>query len=268
MDAPPEVPPIRHVAVLTLRSARCRWARLPFFVRVLQKLAVESEAVVLELMAARAEFGGHEGRGPRGAAMRQARLRRRRMHRPLAARRAEALVLPDMAGGTDDSLAVQGGVEDRAILGLLLGQRRVARQAEARRFRIGTPQLRKLSGHTRPHALRVMRRPPVRELGGMAGAAALRGQRRLERSEASEWDTLRRDRSPPVAAQEFLDGDPLERGGRPIAGSGKTPEQDEDDRDRQRRSHPRKHARTQQSTLSLYSRRAHCHRGFEVAVWE
>src|SRR5262249_59692848 len=142
--------------------------------------------------ATRAELGGYEGGRPRSAAMRQARLRRRRLGRPLAARRAEAPVLPDMAGGADDALAVQARVEDGAVLGLLLGQWRMAGQAEARRFRIGTPQLSKLAGHARPHALRVMRRPPVRELCGMAGAATPRRQRRLERGEASGWDTLRR----------------------------------------------------------------------------
>jgi len=66
----------------------------------------------------------------------------------------------------------------------------------------------------------------------MVGAAALRRRRRLERGEASGWDTLRRDRSPPVAAQEFLDGDPFEEGARRIAGSGTTHHQDENDRDR------------------------------------
>ncbi len=97
-----------------------------------------------------------------------------------AARRTEALMLAHMACRADDALALQACVKDGPVFRLLLGEWRVTRQAEPRRFRIGPPKPFQLARHPRSHALHVKRRPPVRELRGMAGAAALGRERGLE----------------------------------------------------------------------------------------
>src|SRR5215471_13655440 len=102
-----------------------------------------------------------------------------------------------MACRADDSLAHEPSVEDRAPLGLLLRERGVARQAEARGLRIALPEILQLARHPRPHARRMQCRPPVSVLRGVTGAATLRREGRLEGGEAGGRSALWSDRPLP-----------------------------------------------------------------------
>jgi hypothetical protein len=85
-------------------------------------------------------------------------------------------MLADVAGGTDEPLTLQRGVEDRAVLGLLLGKRGVAREAQPGRLGVRPPQVGQLAGYAGPHAPGVKTGLPLRELRGVARSAAFRGE--------------------------------------------------------------------------------------------
>ena len=193
---------------------------------------------MFELVAARAELGGEERRSPRRAGVWKARSWRGALRGQLATWRPEPPVLSDMAGGAHEALSLQRGVVDGAALGLLLGQWRVARQTQARRFRIAPPELVELARDPWPHALRVQGRPPVRELGRMACAAAL--ERGFEWRETGGWGALCRERPPPMAAEKVMDGASVEGDTCRVAGNGNTREQNEGGGG-QRRPQRRKH---------------------------
>src|SRR5262249_53857651 len=111
-------------------------------------------------------------------------------------------MLADVTGRANDPLAHEPCVEDLAAFGMLLRERGVAGQAEARGLRIALPEILQLARHPRPHARRVMCRPPIGVLCGVTAAATRGRERRLEGREVRRRSALWRDRPLPVAAEK------------------------------------------------------------------
>ena len=212
VDPTPEMAAVRHVAVLALHARGREAAGLPFFVGVLERLAVQRVAIGPELVAGAAERRGEIRGRARHPLVRQARARRRAGERAVAPWRTEALVAAHVTRRARDTARVQRRVEGR-IIGEgarherhLLGEGRVAILATESRRRVVQAQLGELARHTWSHRRRVDARAPVGELRGMAGAARLGRERRLERREARGRRSLRAERRAPVAGDERLDG--------------------------------------------------------------
>ena len=201
------------MAVLALNALARETARLPLAIRVLEGLAVQRGPVGAELVTAAAERRRQE-RGRAGdAAVRKRLARRRARQRAVAAWRTEALMGAHVAACAGQALAmkrsVEGGIGNEATVvereGRLFGQRRVTAETAERGGGIALEHLDELAGDAGPRRRRVPARAPVRILRGMAGAARLRPERRLDRREAGGRRALRLERRAPVATHELLD---------------------------------------------------------------
>ena len=205
---------IRHVAVLALHAGASEAARLPLPVRVLEQLAVQRDAVRLELMAAATELRAKKCRRSRHSVVRQRGAWPGALNTAIAAWWTESLVASHVACGARDAPVSERGVEHPAFLVALpaaderslLGQRRVARIADDRRRRIALRHLDELAGDAGAQCARVQARPPVRKLRGMTGAARFRSERLFEPTEARRRRALRRERLPPVLRDEVVRG--------------------------------------------------------------
>src|SRR5262249_60951738 len=111
-------------------------------------------------------------------------------------------MLADVTGRADDPLAHEPCVEDLAAFGMLLRERGVAGQAEARGLRIALPEILQLARHPRPHARPGMFRPPIGGLGGGTPAATPGGGRRPPGREVRGGGARWRDRPRPGAAEK------------------------------------------------------------------
>src|SRR5262249_51995252 len=184
---------------------------LPLVVGGLEQLAVEREAVRLELVAAAAELGLEEGGGSRHAVVGQRLARCRARHRAVAPRRSEALMAPDVTGRARHAAAgerhVVVGIFSKLAAdgdeGPLLGERGVTGQTRVRRRRVALPHLDELAGNAGPARHRVQALAPVGELRRMTGPARLRLERGFERREPRGWRALRRQRLSPVPLDEI-----------------------------------------------------------------
>src|SRR5712692_6138870 len=213
VDAAPQMPPLRHVAVLALDALTGEPARLPFVVGVLEQLAVQRESVGCELVTAAAELGFEEGGRARDPVVRQRLPWDAARERAVTAGRAEALVAPHVAAGARHAL----GAERAIVRGVgphlvafsdqrrLLGERRVTRETSERRPRIALEHLHELTleARTRRRGMRAL--APVGELRGVTGPARLGVERGLQRREARGRRALRRQRRAPVPPEKVLD---------------------------------------------------------------
>src|SRR5438093_7688505 len=158
-----------------------------------------------------AELGGEERRGARHAVVRERLARRRAGERAVAAWRTEPLVGADVTAGAHEPSGPERPVVDGVRAGArafgharrLLGEWRVTRQAAERRPGIALEHLHELAHEPRPHGSGVKARRPVGELRGMAAAAGLGLERRLERGETRRRWALGHERLAPVTAEEL-----------------------------------------------------------------
>src|SRR5215469_12372717 len=162
-------------------------------------------------MAARAELRPEERGAVGRPVVRETGWRRPSRLGTPAWRRAEALVLPYVTRSADEALLLEVGVEGRIgdetsrtlDLPCLFCQGGVAREARARVAGIAPFHSAQLTQDAGPHAPRVQRRLPVRELGGMTSAAALGRQRALHGCEGPGCGSLGRNGPSPVPGEEL-----------------------------------------------------------------